>query len=304
LIDKDRLLQAPLSVEILKKEKKFSKFFQVNGAHGWIDCFTRSWKEKENYLFLNNFIFPNSSLIWNIASENLYMTQWPLRSAVLINMVDSEDAVLRMNWLKIKGVSHIIIPTEEQTDEFLEIADFRKDDFNINIYQVDANKKFWIANEYRKINTVYDFEKTLHDNDFKPLKEVLVEQKIEAKLEEKNKSTIDIIEDKDIVKKVRVKSEGDCILVVDQTYYPGWRAFVDGKKVKIMPVNIDQQAIIVPGGEYEVSFYFRPESFKRGVVLSILTLVVVGVVFLLQKYIGLDSVWQLPGRQNNQGQFF
>jgi uncharacterized membrane protein YfhO len=64
----------------------------------------------------------------------------------------------------------------------------------------------------------------------------------------------------------------DALFFISDTYYPGWRAFVDGKETKIYRANYAFRAIKVPKGTHEVLMYYLPNSFVFGIYLSIMGL--------------------------------
>ena len=71
--------------------------------------------------------------------------------------------------------------------------------------------------------------------------------------------------------RLRVSSPGHCILVASEIWYPGWRAYVDGREVPLMRANYAFRAIEVPGGSHTVEFRFRPWTVQLGAALSIAT---------------------------------
>jgi len=70
--------------------------------------------------------------------------------------------------------------------------------------------------------------------------------------------------------KILVDHEGDGFLFVSDSYYPGWKAYVDDKETKIYRANYTFRAVFVPQGEHEIKFLFQPQSFKIGAGISIL----------------------------------
>ena len=62
------------------------------------------------------------------------------------------------------------------------------------------------------------------------------------------------------------------ILVLADSYYPGWEAYVDGKQEKIYRANLFFRALVLPQGEHEVEFRYEPRSFTIGVTVSLATL--------------------------------
>lgn len=60
------------------------------------------------------------------------------------------------------------------------------------------------------------------------------------------------------------------MVVVSDTYFPGWRARVDGKAAEIYEVNGAMRAVLVPGGLHTVTMRYRPASVIWGGALTLL----------------------------------
>jgi hypothetical protein len=72
-----------------------------------------------------------------------------------------------------------------------------------------------------------------------------------------------------------VEAAGRSLLVLSDTYFPGWRATVDGQPVKVHRANVAFRAISVPAGRHRVQFAYRPDSVRIGGAVSAASLVVV-----------------------------
>jgi hypothetical protein len=59
------------------------------------------------------------------------------------------------------------------------------------------------------------------------------------------------------------------LLVLADSYYPGWRAFVDGEDAAIQPVNHLFRGVALGAGEHRVRFEYRPASVAAGAALSL-----------------------------------
>jgi hypothetical protein len=78
--------------------------------------------------------------------------------------------------------------------------------------------------------------------------------------------------------RARVSTAGARLLVVNDTYYPGWVASVDGRPAAIYRTNALFMGVMVPPGEHEVVLEYRPPSFAVGLVLSALAAALVAVL--------------------------
>jgi hypothetical protein len=62
------------------------------------------------------------------------------------------------------------------------------------------------------------------------------------------------------------------LLVLSDAYYPGWKAYVDGKQTPIYATDVALRSVFLPAGEHSVEFTYSPASFKLGAAVSIASL--------------------------------
>ena len=67
---------------------------------------------------------------------------------------------------------------------------------------------------------------------------------------------------------IETVSEHETILVLSESYYPGWRAEVDGARKEVMRANYVFRALPLSEGKHTVVFKFKPTSFFLGVAIS------------------------------------
>ena len=80
-----------------------------------------------------------------------------------------------------------------------------------------------------------------------------------------------------------VKTGDNSFLVLSDTWYTGWKAYVDGKETKIYKTNGIMRGILINReGEHRVEFVFRPESFYIGLAISFITLVTMVSILILE----------------------
>jgi hypothetical protein len=69
-------------------------------------------------------------------------------------------------------------------------------------------------------------------------------------------------------------------LVLLDTFYPGWKATVDGRAAKIEAANAAFRAVAVGAGRHKVRFEYRPGSVRTGAIISLVALLGLGVLAL------------------------
>ncbi|MEO5952197.1 MAG: YfhO family protein, partial [Chloroflexia bacterium] len=80
---------------------------------------------------------------------------------------------------------------------------------------------------------------------------------------------------------IRLTTDGtrSALLVVSESFYPGWHATLDGQPVEILRTNYLSQGVVVPAGKHTIEMKYEPDSFRNGALLSFTGLL--GLVGLL-----------------------
>lgn len=71
---------------------------------------------------------------------------------------------------------------------------------------------------------------------------------------------------------VEVEAERPALLVLTDTFYPGWRARLAGQELEVLRANGFYRAAVVPAGRHEIVFLYEPGSLRSGVWLSLASL--------------------------------
>jgi hypothetical protein len=69
---------------------------------------------------------------------------------------------------------------------------------------------------------------------------------------------------------VRTSGQAPGLLVLSDSFYPGWRASVDGQETPIYAANILFRSVPVGAGEHTVLFTFEPSGWRLGLSLAVL----------------------------------
>lgn len=76
---------------------------------------------------------------------------------------------------------------------------------------------------------------------------------------------------------IHAKSNAAQMLFLSDNYYPGWKAYIDNKETKIYRANYTFRSVYLPKGKHAVILKYDPMSFKIGLTISVLSV----IVFLL-----------------------
>lgn len=68
--------------------------------------------------------------------------------------------------------------------------------------------------------------------------------------------------------RVRATTPGGAYLVLTDTWFPGWRAAVDGVDATVWRANHAFRAVWVPPGQHAIEFRYAPRSFTVGLALT------------------------------------
>jgi hypothetical protein len=73
---------------------------------------------------------------------------------------------------------------------------------------------------------------------------------------------------------IDIDSPDGGMLVVADTYYPGWMATIDGNPTPIYRANLAFRTVIVPAGKHTVLMRYLPDSWRTSVLISLASLAV------------------------------
>ena len=79
------------------------------------------------------------------------------------------------------------------------------------------------------------------------------------------------------------------LLVVSEVYESGWRAYVDGAEVEILPTHHALRGIPIPSGEHTVELRYDPLSLRVGLWISGIATAAMVVVFLIAGWSWLNG---------------
>jgi hypothetical protein len=82
---------------------------------------------------------------------------------------------------------------------------------------------------------------------------------------------------------LEVDARQPAVLVLNDAFYEGWSATVDGQPAPILPANVAVRGVRVPAGPHRVSFSYRTPGLVLGAIISLGTLGLLGLAVLREQ---------------------
>jgi hypothetical protein len=192
--------------------------------------------------------------------------------------------------LDLYGVKYVIsISPIEETSRFeliyarIEGLQGKEEDLlkenTIKLYrQRSPFARAWLVKDFRVLDPKVILS-TMTQKEFDPRKEVLLEEappSLTLPIEGGGEGggEVEFISESNNRIQLLVKAREDNFLLLSDTYFPGWKALVDGSPQKIYRANYAFRAIPLSAGIHQVRFVYDPLSFKLGAGVSLLGILV------------------------------
>lgn len=79
---------------------------------------------------------------------------------------------------------------------------------------------------------------------------------------------------------IHVDTPAAGLLVLSDSFYPGWKATVDGQATPVYQVNHALRGVFVPFGAHEIQFRFRSKTLRTAVFIATLSLLATAVLII------------------------
>jgi len=246
-------------------------------------------KDKGPFRMLAPELNPNIGMPSGVETLNGYGNMMIMRYGEFINLsqgdpVDELDLFLSVTkvskLVSLLNVKYIVLSSTSNLNDLL----FEKifDNGKYKIYRnINAFPRAFIVHEARIINGRDSIFRELASPEFNPAISAIVEEGVDGWINNptaksplpkftsysSNKIAIDAF----------LTKPG--FLVLGDVWYPGWKAFVDGKETKIYRTNYVMRGVVLPEGRHKVEFSYDPISFKIGALISLAS-IILAMVFL------------------------
>jgi len=208
------------------------------------------------------------------------------RTDELYRIFIAAPSISTTHLIDLYGVKYItsVTPLEEKNKFELIYARLeglqgkKKDLLNKNTVKLYKNRsplpRAWLVRDFKVLDSKTILSMMIQ-KEFKPRKEVLLEETppsltLPHKGGGVGGSEVEFISETNNRLQLHVETKENSLLVVSDTYYPGWKVFVNGNPKKIYQANYAFRAVPLNAGIHKVEFVYDPVSFKLGAGVTFL----------------------------------
>jgi hypothetical protein len=179
------------------------------------------------------------------------------------------------NMLNLK---YILLPAHVKIEHPTIKPVFRDSQYAL-FYNTQALPRAFIVHKAKTLQGRDAIFKELSGSRFDPLKYVILEElsklttntPSENLPKEANPTILEYLPNSVTIKATLL---ADGYLVLGDTFYPGWHAYVDGKKSKVLKTNYILRSVFLEKGEHIVKFVYEPKSFTIGMIITLISIVI------------------------------
>ena len=236
----------------------------------------------------------NLGVIYGVYDAYGYGSIYNKRHEEIIDIIVRSKMPDETNLLNLLNVKYVISPKEFKTNGYKIVRTSEK----ANVYENEnVLPRAFLAEKAVVIKGEKKILEKMKTKEFMPEKEVILEEVLDsalrASLEQYSLSdrresrakprderakrvsreeSVNILKYKPNYVEIEAEMSVPGFLVLGDTYYPGWKVYVDGKQDKIYRADYILRAVYLMPGKHIVKFTYEPFSFKIGVIITLGTI--------------------------------
>ncbi len=295
MVEAQTWLKSPLSARILRKDPTPGRVYSPDAGRHHSQTFTaaQGWSgDLTGYYLHRDLLQPNSNLLHGIPSLNAYAgisPRWVVdligdhnRYGLLQELRAQREPQAYYHWLQALSVRWLISQSPLENP----LLAYKGETAPMShLYQVqDPLPRARFAKQLLRVDTLEEIKKkTLEDSldprlttlmhseqDFDTTKKTLLAWAKINPVTSPSDLSATITLDRATHVVIEAHSSQGGLLILADTYYPGWTATIDNVQTPLMRVNLMHRGVLVPPGKQTVTFRYRPWTVRWGITLSVL----------------------------------
>lgn len=296
-MDIDEYLEPGESIEFLKKDEGLFRIFD-SPATLRQNTFVPEKDYFDGVRALKERMISNRGVNFGIYDAYGYGSLYNKKHEELIIAITELDLPDETNLLNLLNVKYLISPKEFDAKGYRVVMKTSK----VNIYENEnVLPRAFLVDKAIVIKNKKEILRKLKTKDFDPAKEIILEEDFSftsprtTRVQGSHESppqgyravtspeTVDILKysPNEIILEARVNESK--FLIISDSYYPGWKVFVDGKRDKIYRADYILRAVHLGPGKHIIKFTYDPLSFKIGAIVTLVTVLMITILWIRKK---------------------
>jgi hypothetical protein len=285
-------LAAPHTAEIIRSDGTDGRVFSpgssllhmavFTAAHGWSG-------NLQPYLAHREFLQPDSNLLHGLATVDGYAGIAPRWTVDLIGDHNRQGILGRLygmdkdgfraadaffDWMEALSVRWVILPFRVSSDRMQRVGSAPPGE----VYRLPgALPRARVVARARMAPSMEELWRLITAGRIDPRREVVLQDPSDEPfvrsltgkaLDGSPDGDARIVVDRSTEVVVEATAPRGGLLLLADTFYPGWEATVDGHPARILRANIAHRAVVLSPGAHHVTFRFHSRSVTRGLLLS------------------------------------
>jgi len=302
-------LASPRSAAIIRADGNDGRVFTPGSAMLHVSAFraAQGWSgDLAPYFAQREFLQPDSNLLHNLATVNGYAgisPRWTVdligdhnRRGVLdrLYVLDGDGfraAPALFDWLEALSVRWVILPVRISSDRLQHLGGAPP----AEVYRLpETLPRARVVTQGRMVPAMNELWRLIVAGEIDPRREVVLHDPAAAQViaslpsgvvDGESAGDARIVVDRSTEVVVEASAPQGGLLLLADTFYPGWEATVDGRPTAILRANVAHRAVALPPGTHRVEFVFRSRSLICGLSLTGLGILalLVGAVCTLRR---------------------
>ncbi len=266
-MDIDEYLEPGASVEFLKKDKGLFRIFNSPTTVRQ-NIFVPERDYFEGMSALKERMATNRNVSFGVYNAYGYGSLYNRRHENLIGGIIKLDSPDKNNLLDLLNVKYVISPKDFKADGYRVVKKGEK----ANIYENEnVLGRAFLVDKAVVIKDEKVILERLKDKDFHPEKEVILEEDPQPHHHASREAfheSVDVLQYTPNRVIIEANVSVQKFLVLSDSYYPGWKAYVDGIKTKIYRADYILRAVHLEPGKHTIKLIYDPFSFKIDAIIK------------------------------------
>lgn len=288
IVNAQRWEETPKTVLKLKEDTGLYRIYcpGAEETHKAAFSMARGWEgDLRPYIYQRDFIQVNTNVLYGLSSPDGYsgLTQSSVvdiwgdnnRTGLIFRTgwLDRDEFVASPAFVKITGlfnVKYLLLPWPAKGAGLADMGRVGA----VHMYEnLKVLPRAFLVGRYRLAKDLESAQSMLLADDFDPSREAILYQAPATAPEDSQAGSHAAVTgySPDEVT-VDVTAASAALLVLSETYYPGWKARVDGVEQPVLEVNLCQRAVEIPAGRHSVKFVFESPKVRAGFALAVCSL--------------------------------